>query len=35
MVLGAAVIVSSWLLTWLYVRWANTHYDAQLDRHRA
>jgi uncharacterized membrane protein (DUF485 family) len=34
-VLGAAVIVSSWLLTWLYVRWANTHYDSQLDRHRA
>ena len=33
-VLGAAVIVSSWLLTWIYVRWANTHYDAQLHRHR-
>ena len=34
-VLGAAVIVCSWLLTWGYVRWANTHYDTQLDRHRA
>jgi uncharacterized membrane protein (DUF485 family) len=32
--LGAAVIVSSWLLTWVYVRWANTHYDTELDRHR-
>jgi uncharacterized membrane protein (DUF485 family) len=25
--LGAAVIVVSWLLTWVYVRWANTRYD--------
>jgi uncharacterized membrane protein (DUF485 family) len=29
-VLGAAVIVVSWLLTWVYVRWANTHYDPAL-----
>jgi len=28
---GALVIVSSWLLTWLYVRWANKHYDSALD----
>jgi uncharacterized membrane protein (DUF485 family) len=28
--LGALVIISSWLLTWFYVRWANTHYDAAL-----
>jgi uncharacterized membrane protein (DUF485 family) len=28
--LGALVIVSSWVLTWIYVRWANTHYDAGL-----
>jgi uncharacterized membrane protein (DUF485 family) len=28
--LGAVVIVASWLLTWFYVRWANTHYDAAL-----
>ena len=32
--LGAAVIVCSWLLTWVYVRWANTHYDTELNRHR-
>jgi uncharacterized membrane protein (DUF485 family) len=25
--LGALVIVASWVLTWAYVRWANTHYD--------
>ena len=29
--LGALVIVLSWLLTWFYVRWANTHYDARLE----
>ena len=29
--LGALVIVSSWLLTWFYVRWANKHYDTALD----
>ena len=28
--LGALVIVSSWLLTWGYVRWANTRYDERL-----
>jgi len=33
-VFGALVIVVSWLLTWVYVRWANTHYDAELSRHR-
>ena len=32
--LGALVIVVSWLLTLVYVRWANTHYDAALDRLR-
>jgi uncharacterized membrane protein (DUF485 family) len=32
--LGALVIVCSWLLTWVYVRWANVHYDAELDRLR-
>lgn len=30
--LGALVIVCSWLLTWVYVRWANTHYDSAIDR---
>jgi uncharacterized membrane protein (DUF485 family) len=29
-VLGALVIVSSWVSTWVYVRWANKHYDAKL-----
>jgi uncharacterized membrane protein (DUF485 family) len=28
---GAIVIVASWLLTWVYVWWANRHYDAKLD----
>jgi uncharacterized membrane protein (DUF485 family) len=28
--LGALVIVASWLLTWYYVRWTNTHYDAAV-----
>ena len=32
--LGALVIVASWILTWVYVRWANTHYDAELGRLR-
>jgi len=32
--LGAAVIVISWLSTWVYVRWANRHYDAALDELR-
>ena len=25
--LGALVIVASWILTWVYVRWAAAHYD--------
>ena len=33
--LGALVIVASWLLTWGYVRWANAHYDTELERIRA
>lgn len=32
--LGALVIVASWILTWVYVRWANTHYDRELGRLR-
>jgi uncharacterized membrane protein (DUF485 family) len=32
--LGALVIVVSWLLTWVYVRWANRRYDAALDELR-
>ena len=30
--LGALVIVVSWLLTWVYMRWANNRYDAELHR---
>jgi uncharacterized membrane protein (DUF485 family) len=29
--LGALVIVSAWLLTWIYVRWSNRGYDARMD----
>ena len=29
--LGALVIVISWLLTWVYVRWAATRYDPRVD----
>jgi uncharacterized membrane protein (DUF485 family) len=32
--LGALVIVVAWVLTWTYVRWANTHYDSALARLR-
>ena len=30
MLLGVLVIVAAWALTWIYVRWANTHYDREL-----
>jgi uncharacterized membrane protein (DUF485 family) len=30
--LGAFVIIASWLLTWVYVRWCNRHYDGEVDR---
>jgi uncharacterized membrane protein (DUF485 family) len=33
--LGALVIVFAWVLTWAYVHWANTHYDAALKALRA
>jgi uncharacterized membrane protein (DUF485 family) len=33
--LGALVIVSSWVLIWIYTRWANTHYDREVTRLRA
>lgn len=29
--LGALVIVAAWVLIWIYVRWANTHYDTAID----
>jgi uncharacterized membrane protein (DUF485 family) len=28
--LGGLVIVLSWILTWVYVRWANTAYDPRV-----
>jgi len=31
MLLGALVIVVAWLLTWIYISWANAHYDASVD----
>jgi uncharacterized membrane protein (DUF485 family) len=31
---GALVIVASWLLTWVWVWWANTQYDAELQNLR-
>jgi uncharacterized membrane protein (DUF485 family) len=33
--LGALVIVLSWILTWFYVRWTNIHYDRALHELRA
>jgi uncharacterized membrane protein (DUF485 family) len=30
MLLGALVIVVAWVLTWIYIRWANLHYDASV-----
>jgi uncharacterized membrane protein (DUF485 family) len=33
-VVGAAVIVIAWLLTAVYVVWANRHYDAEVARLR-
>jgi uncharacterized membrane protein (DUF485 family) len=30
--LGALVILASWLLTYVYVRWANAHFDGAVSR---
>lgn len=27
---GALVIVGAWITTWIYVAWANRHFDAKL-----
>ena len=27
---GALVIVGAWITTWIYVAWANAHFDAKL-----
>lgn len=32
--LGVLVIASAWVFTWVYVRWANDHYDVELARIR-
>ena len=31
MLSGALVIVGAWLTTWIYVRWANAHFDTRRD----
>ena len=30
MFLGIVVILVAWVVTWIYVRWANAHYDASV-----
>jgi uncharacterized membrane protein (DUF485 family) len=30
---GALVIVGAWVTTWIYVSWANAHFDAQVATH--
>lgn len=32
--LGALVIVAAWVLTYVYIRWANTVYDPAIERLR-
>jgi uncharacterized membrane protein (DUF485 family) len=29
--LGALVIVAAWVFIWIYVRWANQHYDTKIE----
>jgi len=29
--LGALVIIAAWVLIWIYVRWANKHYDTAIE----
>lgn len=33
--LGALVIVATWVVTWIYVRWANSHMDRRIGELRA
>jgi uncharacterized membrane protein (DUF485 family) len=33
--LGALVILASWLVTWVYVRWANAHFDRRVQALRS
>jgi len=35
LLLGGGVILACWTLTWMYVRWANAHYDPVLSRLRS
>ena len=30
MLIGVLVIAAAWVLTWVYIHWANTHYDRHL-----
>lgn len=30
-ILGAAVIAGAWITTWIYVRWANSHFDSSVE----
>jgi uncharacterized membrane protein (DUF485 family) len=32
---GALVIAAAWALVWVYVRWANSHYDSTVARVRS
>jgi uncharacterized membrane protein (DUF485 family) len=32
--MGAFVILASWVATWAYVRWANAHFDQHVARLR-
>lgn len=32
---GALVIVAAWIVTWIYVRWANAHLDRRVSELRA
>ena len=32
--MGMLVIICSWFLIWIYVRWANRHYDEAVSRLR-
>jgi uncharacterized membrane protein (DUF485 family) len=33
--LGVLVIFTAWAVIWIYVRWANSHYDSTVKRLRA
>jgi uncharacterized membrane protein (DUF485 family) len=35
MALGVLVILSTWVLTWTYVRWANRVYEPEIERLRS